>query len=171
MKKLETIIRFTTFIIFIIWINIASKDLSISDPVFFVPMLILMPLIIFNLSTRLNPRYKSYFTSKYNFYTTKHRAEIVSDLPQDLMFEKMKEVIELSDLKLKYSNPQSMEIMAWAKVNWRSMGETIYIDFETQNDKTVMHFCSVSLGALSSWGKNKSNYDNMLGQFEESLTI
>lgn len=152
---------------------ISSKSIDhLEDLWFWILPFVFGSLFSFNLIVKNNPAFKPYFTSKFNYFTSKYRSKITSDIPQDLMFEKMLEVIQNAPFTLKNSNKQTHEILASASISWKSWGENIYIDFETTTDhQTVMHFCSASFSGITSWGKNESNYEKMLAQFEESLTI
>ena len=134
---------------------------------------ILLPglLFSFNFLVRKKVGFKSYFTSKYNFLTSKYEASVSSDLPVELMFQKMVEVIENSSLKLVSADETRNEIFATKGITWQSWGENIYIDFTTENGKTKMSFVSTTVVGMVTWGKNERNYHQLLSTFEESLTI
>ncbi len=81
---------------------------------------------IFNLIIRKSLSFKNYFTSQYNLFTTKIRAEKAYDIPKELMFEKIIEVINNSDLKLVEVDKDKFEILAISTITFKSWGENIY---------------------------------------------
>ena len=134
---------------------------------------ILIPLLIFtfNFVMRKNEDYQGYFTSKYNFLTSKYEASITSDLPKALMFQKMVEVVENSNIRLVNSDENTLKIFATKGLTFQSWGENIYISFDENDNKTTMHFTSTTVVGIVSWGRNEKNYSGLLSNFEESLTI
>lgn len=134
-------------------------------------VLILLGFFLFNLIVRRNPNFKGYLTSKYNILTSKNRSEHESDIPIDLMFDKIKEVLEQSSFKLSYADKSKKELMATTGMSWTSWGENIYINFDTVEGKTRMHFCSTTFFQVTSWGRNDRNIEGLIQEIEESLTI
>lgn len=134
---------------------------------------ILLPgaIFIFNFLMRKNSRFQPYYTSKYNFLTSKYKSSISSDLTKGLMFQKMVEVIDNSNLNLVYADENTNKIFATKGLSWKSWGENIYIDFTEENGKTQMNFTSTTVVGMVSWGKNEKNYNRLLSTYEESLTI
>ena len=126
---------------------------------------------IFNLIIRKSLSYKNYFTSPYNLFTTKVHYQKSFDIPKDLMFEKLLEVINNSNFKLGDINKEKFEILAISTITFKSWGENLYISFETNENKTIMKFCSTTLFQIYSWGKNEKNYDNLINDIESSLII
>jgi len=126
---------------------------------------------IFNLIIRKSLLYKNYYTSKYNFFTSKVRYERTYDIPIDLMFEKILEVVNNSSLKLVETNKEKFEILAITSMTLISWGENLYISFEIQGDRTIMKFCSTTLFQMYSWGKNERNYNNLISEIDNSLII
>ena len=131
----------------------------------------LFTFFIFNLVIRKIAWFKPYFTSKYNFLATKFRTKIEFDIPKELMFKKVIEVIENSKFKIQLVNEDKFEIFAISPVSFKSWGENIYIDFQEDDGKTVMNFCSATISQIYSWGKNEQNYDQLVQSIEESLII
>lgn len=134
---------------------------------------ILLPglIFVFNFMIRNNANFQSYFTSRYNFLTSKYKASISSDLPKELMFQKMIEVVENSKLKLVSVDESTSKIFATKGLSWQSWGENIYIDFEEKKNETKMNFTSTTVVGIVSWGRNEKNYSGLLSNYEESLTI
>ncbi|WP_069675702.1 hypothetical protein [Formosa sp. Hel1_33_131] len=139
-----------------------------------VQILIIIPMVVFfvfNLIIRKSLLYKNYFTSPYNLLTTKARFEKTFDIPKELMFEKMIEVIDNSKFKLVDTDKNTFEILAISTITFKSWGENLYINFETIENQTILKFCSSTLFQLYSWGKNEENYNALLNEIESSLTI
>lgn len=134
----------------------------------FIPMIVFF---VFNLIIRKSLLYKNYFTSPYNLLTTKARFEKTFDIPKELMFEKMIEVIDNSKFKLVDTDKNTFEILAISTITFKSWGENLYINFETIENQTILKFCSSTLFQLYSWGKNEENYNALLNEIESSLTI
>lgn len=141
-----------------------------SSLIFYIPFIILS-LAIFNLINRNSPSFQPYFTSKYNLFTSKFKFEKVYDIPIDLMFEKIIEVMNNSKFRLIRTDHKSFEIMANTKITFKSWGENIYINFEEMNGNTRMKFCSATLFQIYSWGKNEENYNKLLIEIENSLIV
>jgi hypothetical protein len=131
----------------------------------------LFSFFIFNLIVRKIAWFKPYFTSKYNFFSTKYRTKIEFDIPKDLMFKKVIEVIENSKFKIQLVNEDMFEVFAISPMSFKSWGENIYIDFQEDDGKTIMNFCSATISQIYSWGKNEQNYDQLVQNIEESLII
>ena len=142
-----------------------------NSPIVFSILFIFVALAIFNLINRNSPSFKPYFTSKYNLFTSKFKFEKTYDIPIDLMFEKIIEVINNSKLRLIRTDNNTFEIMANTKMTLRSWGENIYISFEEKNGNTKMKFCSAALFQFYAWGKNEENYDKLLSEIENSLIV
>lgn len=128
-------------------------------------------IFLFNLIMRKSLSMKKYFTSKYNLFTTKVRREQSFEITEDVMFDKVIEVIKYSKFKLIETDKESLEILAIAAMTFKSWGENLYISFARKGDKTIMKFCSATLFQIYSWGKNDSNFDELIGDIEKSLTI
>jgi len=128
-------------------------------------------LFIFNFWVRKNYNFKPYFTSKFNILTSKYRSVVSSELSKELMFQKMIEVLNNSQLKVVYTDEVNLHILATKGISWKSWGENIYIDFTEEDGRTQMNFTSTTVVGIVSWGANEKNYHGMLFNFEESLTI
>lgn len=142
-----------------------------NNPIMIVFLFLILGFFIFNLIIRKSLSFKNYFTSPYNLITTKVRYQKSYDIPKDLMFEKIIEVINNSNFKLVETNKEKLEILAISSLTFKSWGENLYISFETNGNKTIMKFCSTTLFQMYSWGKNEKNYDDLLNNIESSLII
>jgi len=126
---------------------------------------------IFNSIVRRSLRFKKYFTNPYNFLTSKFSFEKTFDIPKELMFEKVIEVLNGSKFKLIEADKNRFDILAITTISFKSWGENLYISFDSTGNKTTMKFCSVTLLQVYAWGKNKKNYNDLLEQIDSSLTI
>lgn len=159
------------FVLLILIPTLTSYYLDSQNPALLFGLLLILGFFIFNLVIRKSPSFKNYFTSRYNLLTTKDRTEIVFDFSRDLAFEKILEVINQSKFKVVAADPNKYEILAVTSISFRSWGENIYLSFEGHGDQTVMKFCSVTLFQIYSWGKNEENYERLLRDIEDSLTV
>ena len=144
---------------------------NLEAPVLWLIILIIPSIFIFNFVVRKKPEFKPYFTSRINVLTSKYAASISSELPKELMYHKMLEVIETSPLKLAHANTSTLEILSTKGMGWTSWGENIYVDFTEEKGTTTMNFVSTTVLGIISWGRNEKNYNRLLSNFEESLTI
>lgn len=142
-----------------------------NNPIMMTFLFLTVGFFIFNLIIRKSLSFKSYFTSRYNLFTTKVRSEKSYDIPKELMFEKIIEVINHSDFKLVETDENKFEILAISKITFKSWGENLYINIETKGNETIMKFCSSTLFQMYSWGKNEKNYDDLLNEIESSLIV
>ncbi len=142
-----------------------------NNPFMIVLLFLFIGFFIFNLIIRKSLSFKNYFTSPYNLFTTKVRYQKSYEIPKDLMFEKIIEVINNSDFKLVETNKEKLEILAISTITFKSWGENLYINFKTNGNITIMKFCSTTLFQMYSWGKNEKNYDDLLNDIESSLII
>lgn len=163
-----------------IWIALAivfvlpfliGNYLDPGNPVLLVTIFLIVGFFIFNLVIRKSLSFKNYFTHRYNLLTSKVRAEKSFDIPKELMFEKVMEVINDSKFTLAEADRERFEILAIAPISWFSWGENVYVSFETSGDETVMKFCSATLFQIYDWGKNEKNFSHLMDEFESSLTV
>lgn len=155
----------------ILFSGLMAFYLKPNNPIMIGSSFLILGFFIFNLIIRKSLAYKKYFTSPYNFFTTKVRYQKSFDIPKGLMFEKIIEVINNSNFKLVDINKEKFEILAISTITFKSWGENLYISFETNGNKTIMKFCSTTLFQIYSWGKNEKNYDDLLNEIESSLII
>lgn len=141
------------------------------NPIILITSFMIIGFFIFNLVVRKSLSFKKYFTHPYNFLTSKVNSEKVFDIPKELMFEKIIEVLNGSKFKLIEADEHRFEILAITTISFKSWGENLYISFYTTGNETIMKFCSVTLFQIYSWGKNEKNYDDLLEQIESSLTV
>ncbi|MBI1183350.1 hypothetical protein GC194_03705 [bacterium] len=128
-------------------------------------------LFVTNILIRNSLAFKGYFTSRYNIFTAKYRKKIVVDLPPDLAFEKIKELLEDSEFKLKASDATSRQLLAVTPISLLSWGENLYFDFYPAGNKTEVEICSAAMFQVYTWGRNERNFNRFISSFENSLTI
>lgn len=133
--------------------------------------LFLIGFFIFNLIVRKSLAYKKYFTSDYNIFTTTVKSKNLYDIPKELMFEKVIEVLDKSNFKIADTNKDKYEILATTNINLKSWGENLYISFKSEGNQTTMMFCSTTLFQIISWGKNDTNIKDLINKIEDSFTI
>jgi hypothetical protein len=136
-----------------------------------ITLFVILGFFIFNFIIRKSLLFKNYFTSRFNLLTSKVHFEKEFDISKELMFEKLVEVINNSKFKLVQADNKKFEILAITTITWKSWGENLYISFDKIGDDTIMKFCSVTLFQIYSWGKNEKNYDDLIQEIENSLTI
>ena len=110
------------------------------NPFLVVFLLLIVGFFIFNLTIRKSLSYKNYFTSKYNLFTTKIKYQKVYDIPKDLMFEKLIEVINDSNFKLVEIDKEKSEILAITTITFKSWGENLYIERRRNDDDFLFNY-------------------------------
>lgn len=150
---------------------LSSYYLELENPALLIIIFLILGFFIFNLAIRKSLYFKNYFTSEYNLLTSKVRFEKKFDIPKELMFEKIIEVINNSKFKLVKADKDRLDILATTNITFKSWGENLYISFDTNGNDTIMKFCSVTFFQIYSWGKNEKNYDDFLSEIESSFTV
>lgn len=142
-----------------------------NDPLFMVVIALIVGFFIFHLVIRGSLSFMTYFCSRYNPLTSKWRKEMTYDVPQELMLEKLIEVIDESHFRLKAVDKERGLLLAITSISWRSWGENLYIRMEPEGEQTRMIVCSATLFQLYDWGKNKQNLQTLMTEIEESFTV
>jgi len=168
MKTIKTIISPIAYVAICIYIFFYLEDGNPLKPVF---LIVLLSFIVFNLFVRKSLSFKNYFTSNFNPFTTSIKTEKKFNISRELMFEKVVEVIKHSNFTLEETNKEKYEIMATTPMTLKSWGENIYINFDSVGNEAVMKVCSATFMQMVSWGKNQSNFDNLIAEIEESFII
>ncbi len=168
MKTLKHILVIALLTIFTVLITTYIDDNNRFLPIFVV---LIIGVFMFNLMFRKSLSFKNYFISKYNLFTTKTKFEIKYNIPKELMFEKVIEVINESNFKIVDTDTNKLDILATSSVSFMSWGENLYLSFETKGMETVMSVCVSTVFGMYSWGKNEQNYKDLLKEIENSLII
>lgn len=169
MKNIKHI--FALLILVSITLLISRFRLVSNSPVLKIFPIALLVLFVGSLLVRKIIWARPYFTSRFNIFTTKFTSQKEFDIPKGLMFEKVKEVVESSGFSIVSSDEATSSIFATSAFSWKSWGENLYIDFREEKEKTIMSFCSVTVFQVYSWGKNEQNFNRLINDFEEALTI
>ncbi len=167
MKKTTgtSIIIFIPFMVAIMILQKKAPDLLI------VLAVISSSLFLFSMIVRNSMRFKPYFTSRYNVLTSKVRHQMEFDLPKDILFEKMREVLTEAGFKVHHAEKDAGILFATSAISFFSWGENIYVDITESSGKTKVDFCSACFFGIVSWGRNEKNYERMMETFENSLII
>jgi hypothetical protein len=168
---MKTLKHTSIAVLIILLSGLLGYYLEPNNPFKLIFLFLIVGFFVFNLIIRKSLSFKNYFISRYNLLTTKVRAEKGYDIPKELMFEKIIEVINNSGFKLIKTDKEKFEILAISTITFKSWGENLYINFETKGNETIMKFCSSTLFQIYSWGKNEKNYDDLLNEIENSLTV
>lgn len=128
-------------------------------------------ILITSLIFRKKLFFKSWALSKNNFLLSKKEITFQSDIPPELLFDKLIEVIKKSKFKLADSDPKTFQLLAITPPNLLTWGENIYMDlYEDETKLSIVKFTSVTVFGFG-WNRNKRNFDTFSQLFEESLTI
>lgn len=150
---------------------ISGYFLRSESPLAWIPLGLIITFLLFNLLVRKSLAFKNYFTSPYNLLTAKVRFEQRFDIPQELMFNKIIEVVNDSPFTFVAADKERFELLATSGISFQSWGENLYISVEKSGDETAMKCCSATLFQLYAWGKNEKNIHKLLDEIEYSLTI
>jgi len=127
--------------------------------------------ILVHLGLRSQLSMKNYFASKYNILTSKHEVISNYEIPHDLLFDKIVEVLEEHGYrKIKVDKAKGL-IFTPASISFKSWGENLYFTLtKLDENRTELLFESVAF-QLYSWGKNEDNANRFFAKLEESLII
>lgn len=145
-----------------------TGDFWISISVFSVPIGILL----LNLVLRKSLKYKAWFLKFLRPLLDVKKTSFHSHISSDLLFEKLKEVIQDSKFKLYDENTKEHEFLCGTPINVMTWGENMYIKLTpSDDDSTSIEFISTTIFGNNSWRKNESNFKTFFNEFENALTI
>ena len=150
---------------------IAAFVIASSDTMIFSLALINIIILSFNLLARRSLAFKTYFLSRLNIFSAHFGKKFEVEIPAELAFGKILEVIDDSGLKLVTADKDKLEILAISKLSWKSWGENIYFSLKDTGENTLINFDSAALFQIYTWGKNEDNYAVFLRKLEDSFTI
>lgn len=168
---MKTLKNFVIIVLIMIISGLMTRYSIFYHPIIITLLFLGIVLFSFNLTIRKSLSFRNYFTSPYNLFTTKVRYHKTYDIPMELMFQKIIEVINSSNYKLIEADEKNLEILAISTLSFRSWGENLYINFEQNGNETIMKFCSTTIFQMYSWGKNENNYDDLLSNIEKSFIV
>jgi len=137
-------------------------------------LLFIIPItfLIVNLILRKRIQFKSWFLSKLNIFLDKEESVLISDIPPDLLYEKVLLVIDESKFKRMDSTVENFQVLATTSPNFWTWGENIYVAISKKNDTmSEIKITSVTVFGSYSWNRNKKNHQHFCESFEQSLTI
>ena len=166
-KNLLVIILLVVFAALLTSYNRLKPDSS------FVELLAIAMILVFlfNLVARNFPFFEPYFVSKWNLFISSTSRSIRTQIPEGLVLDKLKEVLEENKFKVKSMDAAAMKLLATTGITWKSWGENIYITVVRSGNEVTITFTSVALFQLYTWGKHDDNFNRFYTSFEESLTI
>jgi len=164
-------VKASNALIFFVYIFVMTAIMTRYPQALTVFAVIMGSVFLFSALVRGNFNFKAYFTSKYNIFTSKIRHQKEFDLPKDILFDKMAEVLTEAGFAVRHADKTSGNLFATAKTTIWSWGENIYVEIKEHNGLTKIDFCSVCFFGMISWGKNERNYERMMDTFENSLVI
>lgn len=128
-------------------------------------------LLVFHLLVRKSLAFKPYFLSRFNLFSANFHQEFQVEIPAELAFEKICEVVAANGFKLVVVSKDRMEVLAIAGTSWKSWGENIYFRLYSAGDTTMVRFDSAALFQIYTWGKNEDNYRMFFKQLDDSFII
>ena len=136
--------------------------------VFTIPVII----IIINLSIRKKLASKKWLLSKLNFFSIIVKRDIHSDIPKDLLFKKLIEVVKESDFNVFDIDEASQQILIGTRTNFWTWGENIYVSIlDNKTNQSLISFTSVSLYGNNFLNTGEKHFNTFQESFEQSLTI
>ncbi len=145
-----------------------TGNIYLALSVFIVPI----SMLVLNIFLRKKLRYKSWFLSKYNSFLEKEVSTFESDIPKELLFQKVLEVSVLSSFNELDSNVETSELLIGTTPNFWTWGENMYIEIKEKDSETsVVKITSVTIYGSYSWNRNRANYQHFYKSFQQSLTI
>ena len=173
-KQIILIVIISTLIllqIYSVYHEVAMFGWTLKSKITSIIAFVIWSMLIVSLSLRKKLYFKSWILSKMNFLMAKEVTIFTSEIPKDLLFEKLLEVIEESDFDFADSNKDTFEIVATTFPNFFTWGENMYIEISSsENEISEIKFTSATIFGYS-WKRNKKNTNKFFQLFEESLTI
>lgn len=123
MKYIKHFLILAVFILLQLFIFLGANSLS------FVKILtgVLASVFLVHTSIRDFIFFRAYFESPMNIMTSKFSVQKTIDIPNDLLYEKLLElIVELNFVK-KYADKTEGSIFVTTSISWKSWGENIYI--------------------------------------------
>lgn len=166
-KKLPFILSLIFYLLYRLTSHLTNEPI-VSLLIFIFPISIL----ITSLVLRKKIKYKSWFLSKKNILLDREKSVSISEIPIELLYQKLLDVLDKSKFNLIDSDANNFQILAATSLNFWTWGENIYIEVNKKdNIISEVIFTSVTVYGSSSWNRNEKNHEYFCQQFEQSLII
>lgn len=166
MRKIPLLFGLTIYILYRVLVYLTS-DVYWSMLIFLIPI----GFLVLNSLLRRKLAYKKWFLSKANFLLERKSRSFKSEIPIDILFQKLIAVIEESKFELSDTDESKKCILATTQPNLITWGENIYVEISEQDGESIVLITSVMVYGNYSWDRNDDNYKELFRTFEESLTI
>lgn len=100
---------------------------------------------------------KKYFIHPSNFLCAKVKKSIEYEQDTHLLFEKTRTILEQNAFHILKSDSHKHSLTARTKFNFRTMGENLYIDIQTMDNKSLLTIISTSTYGNKDYGHNSLN--------------
>lgn len=171
MKNLKSLLSFTITIVFALTLSYFLRKNNNGQLIAVVLFLIILSILFIHIFLRKKLSAKNFFMSDWNVFTKKYKEEKHIELAPELLMEKFEEIIKNSKFKIITMKNDTNEILATTSTTLNSWGENMYIQFVKTEDGSLFKFESSTMFGMADWGKNERNYNKILTEFDESLTI
>jgi hypothetical protein len=131
---------------------------------------LILVILLFNLVVRRSLSFERYFRSPFNIWTLTFLENYEVDLPEDLLYSKLDEILKKNGFNLVNKDDQKHKLLAITKFSFLSWGENLYVKIIKQGDKTGIEFCSTSVFSIT-WGRNKRNFDKLVEGLNNALIV
>ncbi|MNY14540.1 hypothetical protein D3C86_1477200 [compost metagenome] len=128
-------------------------------------------MLVFNFIVRKRLSFSRWFLSPVNFFLEKRTHSFTSDLDTELVYAKLLEVIESSELDLLDKDENKLQILLGTPANFLTWGENNYIQIVPSSGGSTIEFTSVTLFGTTSWKRNDNHFDSFIRLFESSLIV
>lgn len=139
-------------------------------PFYYGVALALAAIPLFNFMIRKRLSFENYFRSPMNVWTLVFTKIYDIELPKDLLYAKLDEVLRTNGFSLVNKDDQKHKLLAITKFNFWSWGENLYVKINEHNNKTSIEFCSASVFSITC-GRNKRNFEKLVEGLDNALIV
>lgn len=168
--RLKVYLKGLLFFLFLIALTLTFSGKSV-HPIVLGTAIAIVAVFILQLILRRSPVMKPYYTHRLNFISTGECFVVKSDIPADILIDKLGEVAEQVGFRVLEKDREAGLIFAITRTTFVSWGENIYITVRDLGGNSEFEFNSVCFFQLYDWGKNERNYHRFMTEFEKSLII
>lgn len=166
MKKLQQFLLFTVVAAFLVLVNLLKFSMEVSLSI----LIFIFLYLGFNLTVRRYLYFKPYFLSKFNFFTSSVSIAISFEIPKEILFERIKAVLDKTSFKLVDINRESFELLALTSMTWKSWGENLYFEIKSDESGSIVKVTSCTASQKYSLGKNQQNLNKLMDTFKLEMT-